>query len=228
MLKETIPHQSLKQININGNLVDIKAVHDDSPSMKDAYKLWYDVYMDELKYDLHELVDHEQRTLGQTPNGSIVFLAYANTICIGTLVATYEAFSMLEYDYSELLPNKKIAQLSRLITNKKYRKTELTAQILIACSDFNLQTGNHQYCDTIVVNCTQKLLPYYYLFGFRSIANKTITHPYTKNRSYLMQCSYETNESVVQQMRKLVKGNKMMRLKWSIKYWWLKNVKFKK
>lgn len=39
MINENNLNESLKQININGNLVDIKAVHDDSPSMKDAYKL---------------------------------------------------------------------------------------------------------------------------------------------------------------------------------------------
>ena len=204
---------------INGISVTINVLSDDHSDMELAYRLWYDVYITELNYPLMAGVDHEQKTLRLPPNGSIVFLAMVNNTCVGTLRATYEQYSKLDFEYHQWLPSQKVGELSKLIANKKFRKTELAAQILIACFNYNKNTGKENLYDIVVINSTPRLLKYYSLFGFSKVSEELVIHPDIRNKGYLLKCSKEKNQLVVMELKQIISGNLWLKTKWTIKYW---------
>ncbi len=210
-------------VTINGTPVTIKVISDDQPEMEKVYKLWYEVYMRDLKYNLKEGVSHQENTATQPPNGSVLYIALTDGICVGSLRTTYQCNSQLECDYASWLPNNKLGELSKLIVNKRFRNTKLSGHLLVACFDYTRSSGNWKLFDLIVMSCPRKLLPYYYLFGFTNITHAPTIHPHTGNQTYYLQCTCETNIRVVNELRQVLKGNKLMEAKWTIKYWWYKS-----
>jgi len=217
----------LRTITIHNRPIQIIATPDHHSLMQKAYQLWYQVYIEELKYPQTEGVNHDDKTLSLPPNGSIIFMAMDGEECVGTLRATYGIFSPLEMNYSQWIPNRRLGEMSKMIVKRKYRKGHLNAYIMIECFDYNRKTGNENFYEVIVCNATHNLLPYYLLFGYKKLTRQYTIHPIIGNKCYVLKWEKTDNENFINDLRKVVNGSVYIKAKWAIEYWWYKNISTK-
>jgi hypothetical protein len=212
-------NQTLRQITIKGQPITIKVISDDQPEMELAYKLWYQVYIEELGYKLVEGVDHEKKTLSLKPNGSLVFLGLDDSNCLATVRTTHQNIP-LEFDYSQADILRPAIEVTKLIAAKGIRhSTSIASYVMIETQKKNIELYSNY---TIVINSAVKMLPFYYLIGFDKISDKII-HPTIKNESYLMACSKQKFGEVCSDLEKIANGNQLVKAKWGLKHWWYKN-----
>lgn len=194
-------NQNLCEYDIDGQLITIKVVSDDDPIVKSAARLWYDVYIDEMGFEVAEGVSHSKKVYEPVSNGSLIFIALKDDKVISTLRATYNQLTALEFNYGKY-DKYRLFEISKLITHKEFRQGVVTKIIMIQTQFYCRE--NFEY-DGIVINSSEKLLNYYRQLRFDKVDEEKIVHPVLKNNSYLMFCSFEKFDKLADIFNKFTK-----------------------
>lgn len=211
----------LGEARINGETVTLRVVSDDRPEMELAYRLWHEVYVAELGMPA-DAATRAAGALRLPPNGSLTLLACVGDRCVGTLRMSYRQRSPEEFElsFAHLLPDRACGVLSKLVVSRPFRRTLLSMHLLIACFDYNAASGNDRLYDTILMSCTPALLHYYYLFGFEKVLARPVPHAAFGDHSFIVACSRATNARVVSEMKRVLRHDPLVRLKWAARYQW--------
>ena len=149
----------------------IRLTRDESEREK-AYRLRYDVYVEELGVYGHQ-ADHERRLLtDETDEGSDVFVALAGEAAIGTARLTHGAQRPLpdwmrdDYEldrFAGLVPEERMCLATRFMVRREYRGTTVPVEIIAAlvrrAAEFDV--------DLLFADCEPHLLTMYAMLGFR-------------------------------------------------------------
>jgi|GEM_PF-6372106 len=218
-------NQTLKAINLNGSLITLKVVSDDQAEMDLAYRLWYEVQVGELKYPVTVGVNHDTKQIRITPNGSLVFMAIENGICIGTIRTTWDGIAALEFNYKQFLPDTSQAELTKLMILRAYRHTHLLMHLYLNTFHFHEQNMALQPYENIVFSANSNMVSYYKIIGHKLLSEQIQTHPVIKTECYLMGCSRKHFNDICIDGEKIVNGNFLLKAKWGLRYVWYKKFK---
>jgi len=222
--KELLPTNDrikIKTFNLSGEDIEIYVFRDESSFLLPVYKLWYEVYIDELKYPKTIFSDDRDRALRCNISGSYIFAAFYHRECIGTIRITHEDAGLHEFDYSKSLRGRPIIEVTKFIISKKYRKTALKGVLMSETQRFGIELYEKYF---ICINSGERLLPFYRTMDFFFVEKEPVIHPEIGNISYLLAVRSEVFTRICRELEMLNSGNIVCRFKWSLKYFYFKKL----
>ncbi len=215
-------NQLLDTVIIKGTPVIIKVISDDQPEMELAYRLWYEVFVEELKRTEYEGICHFEKKLKVEPNGSWMFLALTDGKCIGTQRATLSSQVSPEFNYEQYLGKAIFYELSKFAIQKEFRKTNLSAHLINEPYHYCKSNWLIRKFDYVVMNSRLSMIPFYSVFGFKKLHQNSMLHPILNIPIYLMACDTVQSENNVRTLSNVIRNNPFTKASVAIKYWWYK------
>jgi predicted GNAT family N-acyltransferase len=151
------------------------------PDLDPIFSLWYNVYIEELGYNLP--ADHSGRHLRAEPNGSFIVAAFDQEVCVGSIRISGNDHCQLEFSYEEFFEDRPIVEITKLIIAQEYRKTALKTWLIHEAQSICLKKYGQYF---ICINSSEKLVLFYRLMNFRKLTESPVIHPVIGNKSYLM------------------------------------------
>lgn len=174
----------LNEITSRQEKYQVYLIRDDNPEMVKAYKLWYEVYIEEKGYPLDdERATWDSKLYKEPPENSVLFVLTHKDQIIGTFKFKDSRYNHLEFDYNKYLKDTTAVQeISKFIFLKSHRNRVL--------SSFLIKTGNDYLkknlpADYYGINSALNMIPYYSKIGF-SVVSPEIIHPVIGNVSRLL------------------------------------------
>jgi hypothetical protein len=205
---------ALQNIKIREEELSIRLIsRDDTHAMNEIKRFWKNYFLDETAFeqndDLHYYIDNCDS------DPILVFAAFNDATCVGTLQIKHEHFGRLEFSYSAANFTLPLIEVSKLIIHPYYRNTALKLVLMKECQNWSIQ----EYKSYIIcINCTKRLIPFYLNIGFRMVTEAKQMHPVLKNECYLLYCSSEDFDKTCEDFTALLNGKRNLNTLKSLRY----------
>jgi GNAT superfamily N-acetyltransferase len=198
--------QHLETYLINNQVISICVFFDtETEYMNPVLKVWEEVYIDEMELLNNSSVHAPSRYL---PTGAIVFAAFIEDKCIGSIRAMHSTWGPPEFPVEHYPVTSNYFEVSKFMVSKNYRNTNLPKILMMHTHLFGI--SNYKY-ENIIINAQTNSMSYYKRIGFEKLSHLELTHPILQNKCFLMNCESDQFLGYVLNIKSQIQNNVYIR-----------------